>query len=515
MTMHQPETGNKPARKPDSDTRNSAAKKRRKKRARGVPTALTAALIIISLFFGGLVGYVVANRTNTYRADLASAQERITALENTLTMMGFSESENNADEWVFDDTDISDEIMDLSGGSDDAGDAFWSESGLLSGEIKLDGEPVVVAEFDGGTVLSSEVVDPYNDALAMQVFNYGDADAVSGDVLDQVLRELVAEKVLYLRAQELGLTELSEADLADIEANAEAYYQDQRAFYSSSVDTTGMTEEEASAAIDDYLLNDVGISVEGLIDEEKASFWIQKLYNHVTKDVAVSDEAITAAYDELLAAQQELFADSDEYEYAAMIGDPITYNLEGYRRIKHILLSFESSDAANQAYDLMASIAQLNPETDMDQITGLQTQLDALYADLDAAAESIIAELNAGADFDALIEQYGDDEAMMFEPTKSMGYYVSADSTQWDPAFLEGCMMLEEPGQVSTPVHSVSGVHIIQYVADIQPGSVPVDSVRDAIAELLLADLQETAYEDQINAWLSDVNAKYYPEKLQ
>lgn len=515
MTMNKPESGKKPAPKSHGAAPKAAGKKRRR-RARGVPAVLTAALIAVALFFGGLLGYVVANRTNSYRADLAAAQERIASLENTLTMMGFSEDNDAADDWVFDDTDLSDELNDLSGELGDDGDAFWNESGLISGELKLDGEPVVVAEFDGGAVMSDEVVEPYNDALAMQVLSYNDADEVSGDVLDQVLQQLVADKVLYQQAEKLGLTELSDEDRSDIRASAEAYFDDQRSFYAASVDTAGMSEEEAQKAIDDYLINDVGLSVDSLIEEETESYWIQKLYDYVCKDVVVTDEAIQIAYDDLLASQKALFDGSaEEYEYATMVGDPITYNLEGYRRVKHILLSFEDTETANKAVELSDAIAQLNPETDMDSIADLQAQLDALYTDLDAQAETILAELNDGADFDDLVEQYGADDAMMFEPTKSMGYYVSANSTQWDAAFLEGCMMLEEPGQISTPVHSVSGVHIIQYVADVTPGEVPIDELRDALSEYLISDLQEAAYDEQVAAWLSEANAKYYPERLQ
>lgn len=511
MTVNKPEAGKKPA-----GASQKTAPKKRRRRARGVPTALVAALLVIALFFGGFIGYVVANRTNSYRDQLAQAQTRVAELENMLTMMGFSEEGGSADEWVFDDSDVSDEFGDLSGQSGDNGDAFWGQSGLISGVIEDSGEPVVVAEFEGGSVLSSEVVDPYNDALAMEVFNGSDADSVSADVLKNVIQELVAEKVLYAHAEELGLTTLSDDDLAAIQEGAEAYYADQRLFYASSVDTAGMTDEQAAAAVDDYLASEVGITVEGLIEEEKESYWMQKLYDYVCQSVTVSDEAIQSAYDELLASQRELFTDSsEEYEYATMVGDPITYNLEGYRRIKHILLPFDSTETASQAYDLTVQIAQLDPENDMDQITQLQSQLDALYVDLDARAESILAELSAGADFDALVEQYGSDDAMMFEPTKTTGYYISANSTQWAGDFLEGCMMLEEPGQVSTPVHSVSGVHIIQYVADVTPGEVPLADVRDAIADYLLSDLQEEAYDAQVAAWIAEANAKYYPERLQ
>ena len=77
-----------------SEKQTSVEKKRpaqRRRRNSGVPGALVAALIVIAMFFGGLIGFAASNRTNTYRAQLEEAQAKITELENTLTMLGFSD----------------------------------------------------------------------------------------------------------------------------------------------------------------------------------------------------------------------------------------------------------------------------------------------------------------------------------------------------------------------------------------------------------------------------------------
>ena len=277
-----------------------------------------------------------------------------------------------------------------------------------------------------------------------------------------------------------------------------------------------MTQEEADAAVEAYMKDEVGITLEGLVEENTKDYWIQKLFAKVCENVTMTDTALQAAYDSLLASQKELFeSSSEEYEYAALVGDPIAYNLPGYRRVRHILLAFDSTETESQATDLTEQIALLDPEKDAEQIAALQAQLDALYTDLDAKAQEILDQLAAGTSFDDLLEQYGQDEAMMFEPTKTTGYYISNNSTQWASEFVEGCMMLEEPGQVSTPIHTVSGVHLIQYVADVPAGEVPLSEIQDALSEQVLEDLQEAAYNDQIAQWIADADAKYYPERLQ
>ena len=199
-----------------------------------------------------------------------------------------------------------------------------------------------------------------------------------------------------------------------------------------------------------------------------------------------------------------------------MTGQPVVYNLEGYRRVKHILLTFDSSETASKVYDLTEQIAALNPETDLDKITELQTQLDALYADLETRAAAIEQELADGADFDELIAKYGQDEGMDYEPAKSQGYYISSDSAQqYSADFVEGCMMLESVGQISTPIRSTSGVHIIKYIGDVPAGEVPLSDVRDALTSEVLAQKQDEYYSAQEAQWLSSANPHYYPERLQ
>lgn len=502
--------------KSSSNNKPEQPRSRARRRRRGVPHALVAALLVITLFFGGLLGFVVANKTNTYREQLAVSQERITELENLLTMMGFSEGVSDPDDFVFDDSDESDELGDLAGDSADESSVLWNEDGLVSGLLENSGEAVVVAEFNGGQLLSTEVIEPYNDQLATEAFGFGDTENGSGDTLQLVMETLVADKISYLKAQELGLTELTDADIAALTAEMQVYYDEQKSFYSDSVNVTGMTAEEADAAVEAYLNTEIGITLEGLVEEEKHNYWRTKLFNEVTKSEAATAEEVQAAYDALLADQKARFAEyPDDYEFAIMSGETIAYNLEGYRYVKHILLTFDNPSDAIAVEELYAQIAELNPETDFEQITALQEQLNGYYTALDAKAESIISELNAGADFDALIAQHGKDEEMLIEPTKSTGYTVSADSLRFSTDFIEGCMMLENVGDVSVPVHTVSGVHIIKYVGDVVPGEVSIDAIRATLEAEVLADKQELSYVNQEAQWILDAGVKYYPERLQ
>ena len=493
--------------------------RRRRRRGYGVPTALAAGLIALALLFGGLLGYLISNRTNSYRAQLESAQARVAELEEQLA--GSSAQDGGSDgasEWDFASSEagsFSDfgDLTDASASTDS--EAFWNGANQLEGMLTEGGETVVVAEFEGGEVTSDEVVEPYNSRIATMAFGFGDETESAEETMQAVLEELVREKVCYQRAESLGLTELTDEDVAAITADAQELYDQQKNFNAASVDTSGMTAEEADAAVDAYMA-ELGVTLESLIETEKVDYWQDKLFDATVASVAATDEEIQARYDELLASQTERFGQSAaEYEFAVSSGDAVVYNLEGYRRVKQILLAFDDPNAAAQAQELTEQIAALSVETDFEQITQLQEQLDALYADLDAEADAILEQLNSGADFESLMAQYNEDDGANYEPVRTQGYYVSANTTQYSPDFVEASMMLEQPGQVSTPVHTADGVHIILYVADVPAGAAALEDVRDAVAEDVLADKRQTYYEEQVAQWIADANPQYYPERMQ
>ena len=75
-------------------------------------------------------------------------------------------------------------------------------------------------------------------------------------------------------------------------------------------------------------------------------------------------------------------------------------------------------------------------------------------------------------------------------------------------------MALEKVGDVSEPVMGTNGVHIIYYNSDVTSGPVPMDAVRDALAEKVLADKQDEAYNAAYQAWHDAAKIQKYPNRL-
>ena len=488
---------------------------RRRRRRQGVSVSLAIVLLIIAILMGGVVGFLISRRTDPTIHALQEANDRITELENTLTLIGFSEDTDDPEGWIYDDDAPEDDAGALSGSAADSGDdELWSEDSLLSGMLTDDGDPVVVAEFDGGQLLSSELIPEYNDQLTDQVFAGYSAEAVSDSLLQSVMDDMVSDRIIAARARELGLTELDEADLQQIGREAAEIYADQVAEYAAYIAEMGHGEgeeapDEAHLRADaaDYLEKESGVTLESVTEDLKEIWWMQKFFDHVVKDVTVSDEEVQTYYDELLADQQKAFAEyPEEFEFAHLNGDAIAWRPENYRAVRDILIPF--GDDADEAADLMEQL-ELGTADE-----SARARLDEICAPLEAAAGEALDKLNAGQSFESLMAEYGCSEELAEEPLRSEGFYLRDGSFVNSVEFVEGSLLLEQPGQISAPLRSVYGVHLAQYIGDVPAGQVPLEEIRDAVRAEALELKQSEYYEHQRQAMLEQANVKYYPDRL-
>ena len=483
----------------------------KKRRPQGVPTALMIILLVIALVMGGLAGFAIARRSDPVRQQLLQANSRILELENTLTLMGFSLDSDDPETWAADGEDGA--VAEALNGDvdDDEDDDLWSED-LLAGTLDEDVDPVVVAEFDGGELLSTEVIPEYNDQLTTQILSGYSADEVAESVLNTVLSYMAGEKIIALKAKELGLDEITDADLATIEAEANEIYADQLNYFTAFVAQPGMSASE----INDAAARESGITLEGIVDDLKASWPVRKFYDYTVKDVTVTDAEVQKYYKDALDTQKSSFDQSpDEYEFAHSDGELILYNPSGYRAVRDLLLPFDDDDTASKAADLLDQIDQLDPTRDAEKIQTLQAELDPLYAPLEKKAAEIVKRLQGGESFSTLLDEYGEDEGMESEPVHTEGYYISDESFLFSTEFIEGSMLLEKPGDVSSPLRSSAGVHLVEYTADVSAGEVPLDSVKDKVEAAALEEKRDEYYQEATAAMLDEANVKYYPERLQ
>ena len=126
-------------------------------------------------------------------------------------------------------------------------------------------------------------------------------------------------------------------------------------------------------------------------------------------------------------------------------------------------------------------------------------------------AKELKAKLDAGADFATLAKENSKDNG-----TKNNGGslgFVQYDTKELVSEFVEGFKNLKE-GQVSEPVKSQYGYHLIK-VTGIKNGEVvSFDGVKDQLKNFLLDQKKETVFNAKIQEWKTALGVKTYEDKL-
>lgn len=139
----------------------------------------------------------------------------------------------------------------------------------------------------------------------------------------------------------------------------------------------------------------------------------------------------------------------------------------------------------------------------------LTTATENAFANIDAEADEILAQLEAGADWDTLMAEKTDDPGMQEGAhTAATGYAVRDGYASMDEAFVTAAMALKNVGDVSPKTRGEYGYYIIQYTSDVPEGPVPLDELHDEIYESQLSTKQQAAYDEALDLWVAEANAQ-------
>lgn len=309
-------------------------------------------------------------------------------------------------------------------------------------------------------------------------------DMVFDSIIDSLLPIYVAKK------NGVTLTDEEEAEVQKkLQEQIDSLYED----YADKVDESITDEAEKRAAEEKLLLEDLkanGLTYDKYIKSIEESLRDQaigkKYADGLMAEVTVSDEDVQAYYDEQLAYYQERYAEDaanyfDDYSSYLTNGglQPLVVP-EGYNYYKHILI--------------------LDPEE------GEEKDVDAIVAE-------VYAKIQAGEDFDALIEEYGEDPGMKNEPYKTEGYILSeANASDYYEEFSAAALALEKEGDVTPEaVQSSKGKHIIKKLGPVEAKTLSLDEVKDAVRELVQSDKEDALYEEYLTQWKEEVKiVKHY-----
>lgn len=373
--------------------------------------------------------------------------------------------------------------------------------------IQVNRDRVIVAQVGDVKITLTEYLN-----VAIPYFNSYEIhplDTTQQDYIDYIeescVEMLISDKIAIIKMAEYGIEE-SEADRVQAEEEAKAYFEETYQYYYDAYRTEypTATDEEVAAAAQEY--------VDGFFDETytyddyvKSTMnqvvW-NRLIDHVTTDVEVAEDEVRTQYDALVSASKESAAQGLASFETSLEEDPY-FVPEGYYYVKHILIGFDEG-IADEIYSLRTE----DKGADADAVR------NANLEKIQAIADEVLAKVDAGEDFDALIEQYGGDEGMTVEPYKSEGYLMYVGNEEYMDEFYEASIALTQDGMTSKLVATDYGYHIIKRVSTLESYTKNYDDVHDDLYETLYSQKRSDAYQMKLEEWREELGVKTWMDRI-
>jgi len=296
----------------------------------------------------------------------------------------------------------------------------------------------------GETYITQEQFDQH-----LPYFNAQYADSIPDKATDPegykdyerwVVDYLVTYELATREAQSSGLSVTDDEFQSELDQIVATYYDGDQADFEEELTNQKLT-------LDQFKLG------------YKESMLLQKVYEEVTKDVTtVPDEELAAYYEE----------------------NKAYYFEEETRTARHILISPKASESDDTS---------TTSSTDASSTTTTIALTEADWAKALATAEKVRADLVAGADWTTEAAEYSDDKG-----TKEIGGdYGTVNKGETVKEFEDSVFSLAKD-EISQPVKSVYGYHIIQVTGITEAKQYTLDEVKEDITSILL-------YEKKVEAW--------------
>ena len=376
--------------------------------------------------------------------------------------------------------------------------------------VTVNEEKIVVATVGDETITKAEFNEGFN-ALLSQYGYTQDSEEIADQIKtlkENYIAQMVEDKVLERKIKELGLDQVTDEEKAAAEQEIQDWYDEQYAALVENFktdDTVENPEAKAAETIENYL-SQYGLTLDQMKENSVASISSDKLYDYVTKDVTVTEEEAKIEFANKVAAAKEKYdADLSAYVSDFENGATIYYTPKGCYYIKHILISL--TDEQKQ------DIKNLRADDDETVAATADEKREEYLLTIREKAESVLKLVDEGGDFEALMEEYGEDPGMKNEAYKN-GYLTYAGDTGFVTEFADACAALTEDGMTSGLVASDFGYHIIRRVSTVPSGEATFEDVKDSLMESMLTDKKSTTYDQQVEAWVKEVNPDIKTDKL-
>ncbi|MBQ9625241.1 MAG: peptidylprolyl isomerase [Clostridia bacterium] len=342
---------------------------------------------------------------------------------------------------------------------------------------------------------AAEANDEYKDFIQKQKIAF-----VKHKVCDEKLYAIAQEKGIALTDDEKAKVAEKIETIKNFFVDEETITQIKEQFFPDDSNA----DKKAKEFLEKYkkfYLSTYGVEK---LDDIQAVFEKYAVINKVLEDyksqIPDDEEYIKDYYNKQVESQKADYeADSSAFDSDYTYGVPICYYPSGLRYVKHILISLpeealEVVDSYDAQISELESAAVINEETQA-QINELKKQREETFNQASATAkvkaDEVYAKLKAGGDFEALLKEYGEDPGMTEGSAATDGYLIN-DGSAMVEEFLNTAMALKKPGDISQPVLSSYGYHIIKYMKEGRSGVVPYEEIRDVILTIAMEGKYKT-----------------------
>ena len=329
-------------------------------------------------------------------------------------------------------------------------------------------------------------------------------DEQKQQLVNSVLEHFIGLGVLENLLREAGQAELDDQTQRMLDEQARQTYEAARQQVAEGIrgDSPDVTDEQIDA-----FLTDMGCTLEAYREELELSLKNQRLLNLYCGEVDLDDGEALAYYEQnyVSVCRERYEGNIPLFEQEVLVGGGVSYYVpEGYRRIKHIVMALPE-DIAERLSALQSGSPSISPDA-------RQALQNAAAEAMKPKTDAIYQALQDGESFESQMALYSYDTGVAPEDA---GYLIHADSGLWDDGFLKAAMALEHPGDVSEPVVTSAGIHIILYAGDEPAGALALTQEQQALLEQeALADKQTRALEELVSQHRGDYEIETHPEWL-
>ncbi len=440
--------------------------------------------------------------------------------------------------------------------------------------IEEDDGNVVIATVNGKPILKSEYDEIYDYYYYMytQYYGYDASTAISylSSSKEDFLNDLIEQEVLKQQAEAAGYLNYSDEDRAEaqkaVDEEKNAYIDEFVASCKEALEGQEIKGKNEGESDEDYFkriaaekyaqdLADNGTSEAEMLEDNLLNNALEKFKEEMLKDVVVIDADIVAHYDELYQEQsQELSTDAlfvkamNGQSITTSAGSSVTYDnvvyyRKGYSKVQHILIEFEEADVtvlegyvssiAEYDEEIADYEAELKKETDDTKKKDLQASIDKAKADkaalqtkYDAALATACAKIQTKTDevynsvkdgdeanFIKVMVEKTTDTGMNTEEAAKEGYLVGPEDGMVTE-FSSAATALKA-GEISKPVATYYGYHIIRCIKVLPEGKVPYEDIKDELKETLTEERKATEWNKMVESWTEAAKIKKYSKRLE